>query len=115
MMEANGDLDEPLVELPVGAAVVGPELFPDFVRFEEVADVEVLDAFQIPRVVGFVGHGTAHLVVSKLWNSPVASLTTVSACRMFPAIESAIAARKRSTSSRSPSATRCTRPLGRLR
>src|SRR5262245_30664680 len=46
VVQADGDLDQPLVELPRRALVIDPQLFPNFVRFVEVALVEVLDALQ---------------------------------------------------------------------
>src|SRR5678816_2986460 len=33
VMKADGDLDEPLVKVPIGAAVFGPNFFPGIVSF----------------------------------------------------------------------------------
>src|SRR5690606_17595015 len=54
MMQGDGGLDEPLIKLASGAVVVGPQLFPGFVRLEELAIVEVGDAFEVEGIV--VGH-----------------------------------------------------------
>jgi hypothetical protein len=49
-MQANGDVDQPLVKQPRRTLGVLPQVLPDFVRLEEVALIEVLDPFQVPRV-----------------------------------------------------------------
>ena len=40
MVQSNGEVDEGLQEEPSRAALRGPDFFPDFVAFEEVAAIE---------------------------------------------------------------------------
>ena len=51
MVQRHGGLDQSLVEQSQIAAVVLPQLLPDFVRLEKLAGIEVRDALQIQRVV----------------------------------------------------------------
>lgn len=52
MMQTDGNLDEPLIELPRGSAVLGPEILPNLVRLKKVTDVEVSDTLVKARIVG---------------------------------------------------------------
>lgn len=54
MMQANGNLDQPLVKLSHGSLVIFPEIFPGFVRFKEISRVEVADSSEKTRVVKIV-------------------------------------------------------------
>ncbi len=58
MLQGDGDLDDALVKLAIFSPILGPEIFPDFVRLEKLAVVEKLDSLQVERVIGygFVGH-----------------------------------------------------------
>jgi len=49
MVERDGRLDQPLVELPRGAPVFRPEFLPDLVAFVIIALVELLDPVKIER------------------------------------------------------------------
>jgi len=51
MMQADGNLDQSLIETAVGVLAISPKLLPHLVRLEELAGVEPADAFQIPRIV----------------------------------------------------------------
>lgn len=51
MMQADGNLDQPLIETAVGVLAIQPKLLPHLVRLEEFAGVESAEAFQIPRIV----------------------------------------------------------------
>jgi hypothetical protein len=65
MMQTNGNLDQALIELSRRALVLGPEFLPNFVSFEEVALVEVLDAFEVPRIV-LLGRRIHKLAIPRL-------------------------------------------------
>src|SRR5262245_21175225 len=56
VMQANGNLNQPLIKAPVRTLRIGPQLLPNLVGLKEVARVEVLDTFQITRVVATGGH-----------------------------------------------------------
>src|SRR5262245_19226621 len=57
VVQADGDLNQPLIEPPRGSLRVGPQLFPHFVRLVKVALIEVLNPIQIARIIGGLGHG----------------------------------------------------------
>lgn len=54
MMQADGNLDQPLVKLSQGSLVIFPEIFPVFVRFKKVSLVEVTYSSEKARVVKVV-------------------------------------------------------------
>ena len=54
MMQADGNLDQSLVELPQGTLVIFPEIFPMFVRFKEISLVEVAYASEKTLIVKIV-------------------------------------------------------------
>jgi len=55
MVQANGDLNQPLKELARGPLVVGPEFLPNVMRLEELALIKKTDPRKIAGVVsGFV-------------------------------------------------------------
>ena len=57
MVQTDCGLDQALIESTRVALLLGPQLFPDFVCLEEVAPVEILDAFQVMRIIlGRVKH-----------------------------------------------------------
>ena len=50
MVQTNGNLNQPLIKLPRRPLILLPQFFPDLVRLEEFALVEILRALDVPRV-----------------------------------------------------------------
>ena len=61
MIECHRGLDQPLVELPRFAPILGPQRLPNLVALEVVAGIEMTDPLEIERIVGGLGgHGAVH-------------------------------------------------------
>lgn len=59
MMQADGDLNQALIEAAWRSLSIGPEFFPNFVGLEKITLVKVFDALQVTWIVGTLGHWPA--------------------------------------------------------
>ena len=58
MMQAYGDLYQPLIELPGWTLVFRPQFFPSVMGFEELTIVKEIDALKKARIEGRGIHDT---------------------------------------------------------
>jgi hypothetical protein len=56
VMQAHGDLNQPLIERTRWITTLHPEIFPNLVRLEEILLVEPTDSLQISRIVTIFLH-----------------------------------------------------------
>jgi len=56
VMEANGNLDQTLIEATRRIFAIKPKFLPNFMGFEKIAPIEFPDSFQVARIVRFGVH-----------------------------------------------------------